>query len=180
MKEGTATVHASTVREFLHIIVAQARAALAGIEKPGLLQLSRLHPTSETLVPSRFLLDDIENMVKASIVDSEAGHNVYLEGRTVRQDLRGNGRGKLADTTAVFALIADSDADKGMGWSPTATTRASMVVETSPGNFQFWFFLRKAINAELAQKLGERIRRAIKSDHDTDNPVQPSRMPSSA
>src|SRR5262249_11712863 len=74
MKEGTATVHASTVREFLHIIVAQAKAALAGIEKPGLLQLSRLHPTSETLVPSLFLLDDIEHMVKASIVDSEAGH----------------------------------------------------------------------------------------------------------
>src|SRR5262249_20381506 len=32
------------------------------------------------------------------------------------------------------------------------------------------------INAELAQKLGERIRRAIKSDHDTDNPVQPYRV----
>src|SRR5262245_18403789 len=135
MKEGTATVHASTVREFLKSIVAHARAALAGIEKPGLLQLSRLHPTSETLVPSRFLLDDIEHMGKASIGDSVASHNVYLEGRTVRQDLPGNGRGKLADTTAVFALIAYSDADKGMGSSPTANTRASMVVETSPGNF---------------------------------------------
>src|SRR5262245_34305298 len=138
MKEGTAIVHASTVREFLHIVVAQAKAALTGMERPGLLQLSRLHPTSETLFPSRSLLYDVEHIVKAAIVDSEAGHNVYLEGRTVREDLRGNGRGKLADTTAVFALVADSDADKGMGWTPTAAIRASLTIETSPGNFQFW------------------------------------------
>jgi DNA-binding transcriptional ArsR family regulator len=174
MKEGTVTVQASTVREFLHIITAQAKAALAGIERPGLLQMSRLHPGSELLVPSRFVTDDLEHMIQAAIVDSEAGHNVYLEGRTVREDLRGNGRGKLTDTVAVFALTVDSDADKQMSWTPTA--RVSMTVETSPGNFQFWFFLREAIEPELAQKLGERIRRAVRSDHDTGNPVQPYRV----
>src|SRR5262249_34720528 len=109
-----------------------------------------------------------------AVGDSQAGHNVYCEGRTVREGLRGSERGKLNDTAAVFALVIDSDADKGMGWTPT--TRASMVVETSPGNFQFWFFLRAAVGPERAQKLGERIRRAVNSDHDTGNPTQPYRV----
>src|SRR5262245_29988712 len=51
MKEGTATVHTSIVREFMHVITAQAKAALAGFERPGLLQISRLHPSSESLIP---------------------------------------------------------------------------------------------------------------------------------
>lgn len=174
MKEGTAGVVPSTVREFMHIITAQARAATAGIERPGVLQMSRLHPTSENLVPSRFTLDDIEHMIEAAICDAEAGHNVYIEGRTVRADLRGNQRGALPDTIAVFALVVDSDADKQMGWTPTV--RPSLTVETSPGNFQYWFFLREAVTPELAQKLGERIRRATGSDHDTGNPVQPYRV----
>jgi hypothetical protein len=40
-----------------------------------------------------------------------------------------------------------------MGWIPIV--RVSMTVETSPGNFQFWFFLKKAVDAETAQKLGK-------------------------
>jgi AAA domain/RepB DNA-primase from phage plasmid/IclR helix-turn-helix domain len=174
MKENTATVQGPVVREFMHIIVAQAKAALGDLERPGCLQLSRLHPLSEQLVPSRFMLTDVELMIEAAVTDCQAGHNVYLEGRTVHEDLRGNVRGTLADSTAVFALVIDSDADKQMSWTPTA--RASMTVETSPGNFQFWFFLREAIAPELAQKLGERIRKAVNSDHDTGNPTQPYRV----
>jgi hypothetical protein len=126
------------------------------------------------LVPNRFLLNDTEHMIKTAIDDSQAGHNVYIEGRTVRPGLTGNKRGGLNDTVAVFALVIDSDADKGMGWKPNVPV--SLTVETSPGNFQFWFFLRAAIAAERAHKLGERIRRAVNSDHDTGNPVQPYRV----
>src|SRR6516165_134713 len=162
------------VRESIQAIATQAKAAAGAT--PGLLQLSRLHPVSETLVPSRYTLDDIDRMISAAIADCEAGHNVYIEGRLVPASLRGSERGTLKDTVAVFALVVDSDADKGMGWTPPATIRPSMTVETSPGNFQFWFFLRAAINAELAQKLGERIRRAVNSDHDTGNPTQPYRI----
>jgi AAA domain/IclR helix-turn-helix domain len=175
MKEGTAAVHASTVREFLYIIVAQAKAALAGIDRPGFLQLSRLHPTSETLVPSRFSIGDVESMINTAIADSDAGHNVYLEGRTIREDApRGNGRGKLEDTAAVFALVVDSDADKQMGWTPNV--RVSMTVATSPGNFQFWLFLREGVSAEVGKRLGELIRAVVNSDHDTGNPTQPYRV----
>jgi DNA-binding transcriptional ArsR family regulator len=92
----------------------------------------------------------------------------------VSEDLRGNGRGRLEDTRAVFAIITDSDADKGMGWTPTVPP--SLTVETSPANFQYWFFLREAVSAEVGKAFGERIRAATKTDHDTGNVVQPYRI----
>ena len=49
----TDPVSRETVREFIFNIAAHAKAALAGIAKPGYLQISRLHPTSEKLVPNR-------------------------------------------------------------------------------------------------------------------------------
>src|SRR5262249_36671221 len=124
----------------------------------------------------RYQLDEVESLIKAEIADCEVGHNVYIEGRTLPASLRGGERGKLEVTIAGLALVIDSDADKGMGWTPPATIRPSMIVETSPGNFQFWFFLRAALDAERAQKLGERIRRVVNSDHDTGNPTQPYRV----
>jgi hypothetical protein len=63
----TAPVSRETVREFMITIAAQAKAALAGMEKPGYLQMSRLHPTSEKLVPSRYKLDDVERMIADAI-----------------------------------------------------------------------------------------------------------------
>jgi DNA-binding transcriptional ArsR family regulator len=92
----------------------------------------------------------------------------------VREGLRGSARGTLEDTRAVFAIVIDSDADKGMGWQPTVPV--SMTVETSPGNYQYWFFLREAVTAAVGKALGERIRAATGTDHDTGNVVQPYRV----
>jgi hypothetical protein len=173
----TIGVEIDDVREFLHIIVTQARAALAGVDRPGVLQLTRLHPTDaqERLVPSRFMInDDVERMVSLAVSDSKSGHNVYLEGRTVREDLRGQGRGTFEDTAWVWGFAVDSDADKGMGWDPTV--KITVKVTTSPGNFQYWLFLRQAVNPELGRALGERIRKAVCCDHDTGTVTQPYRV----
>jgi hypothetical protein len=78
------------------------------------------------MVPSRFQIGDVDNMVKTALSDSKHGHNCYVEGRTVRPDLGNEKRGKLSDTTAVFALVIDSDADKGM--AATVTAQPTMVV----------------------------------------------------
>lgn len=115
-------------------------------------------------------------MVKAAIADSGAGHNVYIEARTVRP-LSGSKRGTLKDTVTVFALVIDSDADKDEGWEPPgAGKQPSIVVETSPGNRQFWLLLDKATDAAEAQRLGKLIRAATRTDDDTGNPVQPYRV----
>jgi hypothetical protein len=153
------------VEQFLQAVSAQAARATQHLHTPGFLQISRLHPTEEKLVPARYQFADVPTMITQAVADSEAGFNVYIEGRTVPADL-GRKRGALNDTIAVFALVVDSDADKGRGWEPTA--QPSCIVETSPGNFHYWYFLEKAVSPEVGQALGKRIRAAVNADSDTD------------
>jgi RecA-family ATPase len=164
------------VRTFLNIIAAQAQHALRDIADPGFLQMSRLHPTSKQFVPTRYDPSATDTMADDAISDSDAGRNVYLEGRTVRPDLKGPERGKFEDTAWVWAFVVDSDSDKNKSWSPTPAQAPSLVVETSPGNHHFWFFLDKAIRAAEAKALGDRIRASVGADHASGNVVQPYRV----
>src|SRR5262245_55649963 len=161
----TAQVDEATVRQFIEIISAHARQVINGASPPGVLQLSRLNPLDENPVPSRFALDDVDNMVRTAISDALAGHNAYIEARTVRADLRGNLRGGLADTAWVFGLVIDGDADKGKGG--TITVRPSLVIETSPGNFHYWYLFTHAIPADQARIIGDAIRAGTGTDQDT-------------
>jgi hypothetical protein len=168
-----------TVRMFFKIFAALAERSLGGHPPPGYLQMSRKHPNDDDLVPTRYRLDNadlVERMTHDAQVDSEAGHNVYVEARFVKFSLRGKKRGGLEDTACVFALVVDSDVYQHMGWKPRAGVRPTLTVETSPGNHQFWFFFDKAISSARAKELGERIRKATGSDHETGTPTQPYRV----
>src|SRR6516165_1686105 len=161
----SAQVDETTVRQFIEIISTHARQIINGAGPPGVLQLSRLNPLDTNPVPSRFTLDDIENMVKTAIGDALAGHNSYIETRTVRADLHGNRRGEIGDTCWVFGLVVDCDADKGKAGN--VTVRPSLVVETSPGNFHLWYLFTRAIPADQAKVIGDAIRASAGADQDT-------------
>jgi hypothetical protein len=168
------------VRRFFEDFVRLAERSLGGHSPPGCLQMSRKHPNDRELIPSRYRLDSanlVERLTHDAVADSEAGHNVYVEARFVNFGLGGKRRGELHDTACVFALVVDSDADKGMGWDPPAGVRPTMSIETSPGNAQHWFFFHRALSPRRAQRLGEDLRRATGSDHDTGTPTQPYRVP---
>jgi hypothetical protein len=161
------------------VVTAQAKAALKGFHDPGVLQLCRLHPAKsddedEEFVATKYRLDDVERMIRTAETDCAAGHNVYVEIRTVRADLTGRRRGSLGDTRWVFALVVDSDGDTGKAWAPTLTP--SMTVETSPGNFQYWYFLEIAVDAETGRNLGKRLKSAAKADSNTGVVTQPYRV----
>jgi DNA-binding MarR family transcriptional regulator len=170
------------VREFIETIVAQARAATKYLDDPGILQMVLVHPNTEGVgVIYRYAFDDPElgeRMTREAVSASEAGHNVYVEARTVRRGLGAKQRGGLADTIAVFALVVDSDADKGAGWSPTVPV--SLTVETSPGNHHCWLFFETALDPATGQALGERLRAATNADSDTGNVCQPYRVAGTA
>jgi hypothetical protein len=161
----TAQVDEATVRQFIAIISAHARQVINGAGPKGVLQLCRINPIDESVVPSRFTLDDIENMVKTAVADALAGHNAYIEARTVRDGLRGRQRGTFEDTAWVFGLVADCDADKNKGGN--ITVRPSLVIETSPGNFHFWYLFTRAISATQAKLIGDAIRASSGTDQDT-------------
>jgi hypothetical protein len=173
--------NATEVREFIDIIVARARAATNHLTDRGLLQMSRLYPDDKNLVPSRYSLDDpdvVERMTADAIRDSEAGHNVYVEARTVRRGLNGRQRGGIEDTVAVFALVVDADADKSAGWTPTIPV--GLAVETSPGNHHYWVFFKQALDPATGRRVGDRLRAGTGADSDTGNICQPYRVAGTA
>ena len=115
-------------------------------------------------------------MTRDALNNSENGHNVYIEEDFVNAGVRGKKRGELSDTSCCFALAVDSDADKNMAWIPPLGVRPTLVVETSPGNHQFWFFFERALSPRRAQRLGESLRKATRGDSDTGNLCQPYRI----
>ena len=142
----TVAVDEDAVREFITIVSERAAELAKSNGKPGVLQLTRLSPTDEKLVPTRFKLGSVDDMVRAAIANANASHNVYIEGRTVRADLRGAARGTLADTEFVFGLVVDVDHDKGKGGA--VMVRPSLTIETSPGNLHLWYLLTQPLAAE--------------------------------
>jgi hypothetical protein len=170
----TVAVDEGEVRTFLTVFSALAQQSLNGHPVPGVLRLSRLHPHDRKLAFSSYRLDAVDDMTSMAIAAAGSGHNAFIEGRLV--SFGANGRGKFDDTICVFALAVDSDADKGMAWAPPPGARPTMIVETSPGNYQYWFFFREAISRARARELGKRIRTATRTDACTGNPVQPFRI----
>jgi putative DNA primase/helicase len=167
------------VREFLEIINKQAARAIeaaGGSDRPGLLQMSRLYPGDKRgTIPSRFALGEVDRMLRVALGDAAGGHNSYIEGRTVKREVTGSKRGELEDTEWVFALVIDADNDKSK--AAAVLGAPSLIVETSPGNFQFWYFLDRALPANEAQEIGKLIREASTGVDKgaTGKPTQPYR-----
>jgi putative DNA primase/helicase len=162
----------AVVRAFFEAIHDQAARALNGANDPGLLQLVRVHPADGSTATSRFTIGDVDQMVEAALGDASAGHNVYVEGRTVAKNTKG--RGLTGDTRGVFAFAVDSDADKGKAGK--ADFDASLTVETSPGNSHRWLFLDRALPPDQARPIGDAIRAATGADSDTGVITQPYRV----
>jgi hypothetical protein len=171
-----AQIDEPTVRQFIEIISSHAVQVVNGAGPKGCLQLCRISPHDDkSVVPSRFRLDDVESMVKVAVGDASAGHNVYIEPRTVGDHVSGNKRGGLSDTAWVFGLVADCDADKGKGGNITA--RPTLAIETSPNNFHLWYLFTRAIPAPQAKLIGDAIRANSGTDSDSGTVTQCYRIP---
>jgi hypothetical protein len=168
----------ATARDFLTILCGHFARATEGMDHPGLMQLSVLYPDGKSkLMPRRFRINDLEGMVQHAKDYAESGHNVYVEGRTVR-DLEGTKRGTLKDTRWVIGLVIDSDADKDMAGVLPPGVEPTLIVESSgdTGNRHEWFIFDRAIPADEAKEIGGAMSKAVGADHDTGNPVQPYRL----
>jgi hypothetical protein len=171
----TIEVDEAIVRDFLKIVSDHVVELAKGAARPGVLQICCLSPVDEKLIPHRFRLSDVEGKVKTAVEAAKAGLNVYLEARTVRADLRGAKRGGLDDTEFVFGLVVDSDNDKGKGG--TITARPSFVIETSSGNYHYWYFFAQRAAARRAQQIGDAMRASTGADQDTGVVTQCYRIP---
>src|SRR5215475_1533004 len=161
---GVPAIDEAAIRRFLSIIHEHVARAING-GNPGVLQLCRINPVDEQAIPSRFKIGDLDAMVKTAVGDAAAGHNVYIEARTVRAELRGQKRGGIADTILVFGLVVDADADKGKAGRTIA--EPTLRVETSRGNHHAWYLFDQAIPATQAKPIGDALRKHVGADADT-------------
>lgn len=174
--DTTPETNPAEVRRFLETFTTLVKAATEGMTNPGLLQIGQVHPLDEnSYVPTRYKLGDVERMIKDAIAFSDAGHNVYIESRTVRTGLRVKQRGKIEDTVAVFALVADDDGDKDEA-TEALPIEPTLLVESSPGNTHPWFFLTKAVPAQEGVAFGKALKAALGGDFDTGTLTQPFRV----
>src|SRR4029077_15231183 len=81
------TADEATVREHIRIIHEQAARTCKGIKDPGYLQIVRINPWDRNPrpVPALYRIGDIEGMVQQVLTDAAAGHNCYIEARTVNR-----------------------------------------------------------------------------------------------
>lgn len=161
------------VRAFCEVIHNAAAVALEGANRPGMLQLVRIHPADEKAIPSQFKIGEIDLMARHAVMHAGAGYNVYVETRTVEETPRGE-RGGASATRGVFAFVVDADNDKGKGGH--TGVQPSLAVETSPGNAHHWLFLSRALTADQAKPLGEAIRHKTGADSATGVVTQPYRV----
>ncbi|MGU3388515.1 DNA-primase RepB domain-containing protein [Methylobacterium sp. D53M] len=155
--------------ERLHTHVAHA---FEGVHQPGMMQLVSIHPARADTLAFPFEIGEVNYMVEEAVRQSNAGFNVYVEARTVRKNA---GRGTIADTVGVFALVNDADHDKGKG--SELDIQPSFVIETSPGNFHHWLLFDRPVAAEHARSLGQAIKAKVKTDAVTGVITQPYRIP---
>src|SRR6516164_5706155 len=139
-----------TVRKFLTLLHDRAAAALSHERRPGVLQLVSIDPDGGMSF-SPFAIGDVDSMLEAVLIDARAGRNTYVETRTVRPGRpkeRRPGRGKADATIGTFAIVIDSDGDRGrnayidrIGRIAHIDGGASAIVETSPpDNRHIWLF----------------------------------------
>lgn len=166
-------VDEAAVTAFVTLLHERAAASRDGAAGPGVLNLLRFLPDHGLDTVFRFQAGDVSGMAEQAIADALAGFNVYVEGRTVRPGLSRQQRGSASDTVAVFALVIDSDNDKGKAGQ--SRLPPSLIVETSPGNSHQWLFLDRAIGHAQAAAIGEAIRHAG-GDSATGKPDQPYRI----
>lgn len=170
----TVQLDIDTVRAFVAEIHEHAARACRHLDRPGLLQLSKIGPDEKLSVAGRFRIGDVDGMADLALAHAEAGSNVFVEPRTVREDIEPRKRGDLEDSRAVFALVVDRDAYSGK--SGDQIFDPTIRVETSPGSAHDWLVFESAVAPNQAKALGDMLRRASQADANTGNPVQPYRV----
>ena len=125
---------------------------------PGRLQLVVINPDTGECKHGDFAIGDVESSYNAAVHYANAGWNVYIETRTVKNRKR-KGRGGANDTVFCFALVVDLDRDKARTGQLNITP--SLIVESSPGNDHRWLFFDRPWPPDCASKLGIRMRAAV-------------------
>lgn len=135
--------------------------------KPGVMVHKRV---------DRLRIGDVEETVKGVLGWKGVEHaNPYMPLHVVRRGLERGKRGKETDIVAVLGLAADLDADTGK--TGTMPIEPSLIIETSPGNYQAIVLFDKPIVPAEAIPLAKALQAATGGDSGTGDIAHVWRVP---
>jgi hypothetical protein len=169
-------INADEARRFLELYHRHAQAAQQCVDMPGVVQLCSMAPNDRGMRSSCYLPGDLDYMLKDALIDAGAGKNVFAETRLTRSSKFEGERGKAESTICVFAVVTDLDNDRA-GKGGAVVGDPSVVVETSPGNFQAWYFVCPVIKGWAELNSLREIVKAAGGDACTGVVTQPFRVP---
>jgi predicted P-loop ATPase len=161
-----------------HVRMLHTLAKAAGVD--GILVLTRIDAKTEKLNTERFAIGDDKSMSDAVIGWSgNLNLNLYASFAIFRKDMPRGARGGEADGLAVLALVGDLDSDKGK--TSVAITDLPLevpyVIETSPGNFQPFWPLSRALSFKEAKPVAELLGDTLGGDGGTKDTCHVWRIP---
>jgi len=131
----------------------------------GILILLAIREGDRSPRPQRFAIGDVEKMVEAIMCyDQVPGINLYAPFCGMFSNLAFGAKGGERSVKHVFAAVADIDRDPGKPVQATIDVQPSYVIETSPGNFQYFFIFPRPLCAEAAKPVLLALHAAVGGD----------------
>ena len=144
-------INESEIRAHLEIVHDAAAKLATGLSRTGVLQLARKHPLVDGMAPTRFRIGDVDGMTLQAVADASSGHDVYIEIRSIRSDLKGQLRGTADDAAFHFAIWVDDDGNS------IHDIPYSLAVESSPGRRHLWILFDRPVAPSEANDLSRRL-----------------------
>lgn len=135
--------------------------------------------TGEKLSPVNlhFKIGDVEGMYNAvQKLQQEPHRNVYLPLAVMRNGLEEGKKGAIEDAVSILGINADFDDGDG-NWKERCPLPPHCVIETSPGNFQCYYFFSEPMNPAKAVLYAEGLQSKTGCDSCTKDVIQPWRIP---
>jgi hypothetical protein len=128
-------------------------------------------PTTGVELPSKIVqcdIGDVQRMEKFILsISTEPHRNTYLSLAVVRPETPRGNKGAEDDIVAVLGLVADFDDADASNYRNHLPLEPSMVLETSEGRFQAFFFFDRPVLLEQAKPIAQRLKEASRCDHGT-------------
>jgi hypothetical protein len=141
--------------EMLH----QLASGIDGLLVVTAIHVDPVHGRDSVGAVTHHVVGDVEGMVDQIMAHAMTPNlNIYTGAQVMRKGLARGKRGTEADIMAVLGIVVDQDDDRDMaGQLPVSP---DYVLETSPGNFQPFLLLDRALSAAEAKRIMGALSRA--------------------
>jgi hypothetical protein len=141
---------------------------LKSLKADGVLSLLSVGEINNQKIPNKIehftVEDEIDFILTIDELKDDPGRNIYLSTAIYRKDLPAHSKGGEDDIVGVFALVLDFDDDNAVNWKNRIPIEPTMVLETSPGRFQVFYFFNCLLEPGEAKQFAVSLKNYTQCD----------------